>query len=296
MADISDVLTAIGALAGDVLYPTPPGGADDPSPVAHAPVLIQVGWPDPASVDAAVAGGKVLVNLYPRPGERNTTRYPATRCEVAIDATTFALTANGSVVTVSGPPTAVVQNLCVTVDGRPYVVQAQIGATANDVAAALQSLILVDLPGTSVTGAAITVPGGRFGALNVGAFGTVQREVGRQERQIQIMVRAPTPALRDVVTALIDLALRDAYRLPLPDGSVAHLTYHGSPYDDFSQKQAIYRRDLIYAAEYASIATEIAAQIVSPVSDGILPGGVGVNVAFSLDFSDAENSQFIPLF
>lgn len=263
MADISDVTAALGALIGTALYPAGATG-EAASPVAGAPVLVEEGWPDPKGLQTAAKAGKAVVSLYPRPGERNTTRYPREWRDGAINATTYTLIQAGQVVTVGGtaPSTYTPQNLVIFVNGTPYVVQATDGQTAAQLAAALQALIVVDIAGTTVLGAAITLPAtARIGALRVGATGTGQRELRRQDRQIQIIVWAPTPEMRTAVAKAVDAALAPLDFIDLVDGTSSRLMYHGSPVNDFDQKQGVYRRDLFYSVEYATTETAVLTQI-----------------------------------
>jgi hypothetical protein len=269
MADVSDVVTALGGFVGSTLYPTTPSG-EAASPVAGSPVRIEAGWPLPQALDDAMAAGKTHVSIYPRPTERNTTRFPNTREEIPAPAATYTLTRSGQVLTVGGaaPNPYVAQNLAAFVNGKPYVYGATANQTPAQVAAGLRALIAADLAGTSIAGAAITLPAtARIGALRVGTTGAVNREVRRQERQFQITVWAPSDAARTAVAKAIDLALAAITFLDLGDGTRGRILYVGSAYNDFAQKQAIYRRDLIYSVEFPTTITEAAAQMVATQTD-----------------------------
>lgn len=276
MADISDVLTSLGQLIGATLYPTTPSDPEASSPVAGVPVLVASGWPDPATLDRDLAAGKAHVTVYAQPRGRNTTRYEPRRVELPIPATTYTLTQAGQTITVGGaaPATYSPQNLAVFVGGKPYVIQALTGQGAIDVAAALFAAIVVDYPAASVAGPTITLPASaRIGALRVGATGATVREARRQEVTLQVIVWAPTPTIRDAVASAIDVALADTHWLALPDHTSARLLYQHTIPSDFSQKQGVYRRDLIFTAEYATTITERAPQMVAGVTDEIVPGG-----------------------
>lgn len=296
MPDLSEVTQALGQLIGATLYPAGASG-ENPSPVTSCPVLVQEGWPDPKSLEAASKGTKVLVSIYPLPGERITTRYPERREENPIPAVTYGLAVAGQVITVSGsaPNPYVAQNLAVWVNGSYYVAQAAAGQTAAQVAAALSAAIGVDY-GVSVAGPAITIPAGlRIGDVVVGSTGSVQREVRRQERQFQITTWAGTPALRSTVAKAIDAALAQVRFLGFADGTGGRLQYRGSPVTDFDQRQGVYRRDLIYTVEYGTIIVEPAAQIVVSLADAFGPSGQPITGLLGLDFSDPNNSGLLPL-
>lgn len=88
---------------------------------------------------------------------------------------------------------------------------------------------------------------------NNGTTGTTTREVRRQNKQFQITIWAPTPALRDTIAKQIDLALALTTRIEMPDGSQTVLTYVNATQSDQNQKVSIYRRDFFYAANYALV-------------------------------------------
>jgi len=90
---------------------------------------------------------------------------------------------------------------------------------------------------------------------NDGAQGISIREVRRQTRAFQITVWAGCFASRDPVAAAIDSALAVITRLPLPEGTTAIMTYARSAQGDDQQKQGIYRRDLFYDVNYATVQT-----------------------------------------
>lgn len=265
MADISDVQAAIGAFIGTTLYPAGASG-EAASPVTNCPVLVQSGWPPPSTLMEYLPTGKVFVTIFPAPVERNTTRYPETREENPIPAVTWTLTQAGQAITVGGANTNpyTKQNLCIFVNRKSYVYQPTSTDTAVSAAAALQALIVADVAGTTVAGATITVPAtAEIGELRTGQTGSTTREVRRVERQLSIIIWAGTPALRDAVAKAIDPALSDARKVTLVDQTVARLTYVRTLVLDSDEKDGIYRRDLIFAAEYGATITEQYAQVVS---------------------------------
>ena len=69
-----------------------------------------------------------------------------------------------------------------------------------------------------------------YGTVTAGVSGNAPtqqaaREVRRVQREIQITVWAPTPALRATTGTALDLALASADRLTLSDSSVAQMRY-----------------------------------------------------------------------
>lgn len=285
MATISHVQQALQDLIYAVLYPT----AAPPSVLGY-PVKIYPGWPDPQTLDADMvetAPGvptAAHVTIYPLPAERNTTRYPNERTEHPAPAVTYSLSVAGQVVTVGGaaPSPYVAQNLAVFVNGKPYVVTALSGQTLAQIATALRALIVVDVPGTTVVGAQITVPAGaRIDRVRVGSTGSTTREVGRQEKQFQIIAWSSHPDSRSALADAYDAVLKDTQRVTLADGTVAHLTYHGGREDDVLQKQRIYRRFAMFAVEFATTITEAAPQMVAGEVDSFAADGTPLNITYS---------------
>lgn len=262
MADLSDVSTALRNRIGATLYPNGSSSAS----VTGTAIQIMVGWPGPQDVDTAIAAGTTLVNVYPQPGmERNTTRVQADWQELLVPGATYTLSATGQAITVGGvaPATYFAQNVYVQVSGLGYRYAAQNGDTAATVAAGLLALIAVDWPGATVSGAVITLPPlAHLDALRIGVSGTAIKEVGRQERPWQIVIWAPSEALRTAVAKAIDPVLRQTPRLALADGTYGHLVYKSSPVTDMLQKASVFRRDLIYTVEYGTTVTQVAEQIV----------------------------------
>jgi hypothetical protein len=271
LADISDVTTTLKTIIAQALYPTAPTTQNQNSPVAGVPVGIQVGWPSPQSVDADRKCGRTTVSLYPLPGERNTTRYFKVWQQVApLAAATWTLTGSGQTITVGGvaPATYFVQNFAIFVNGKAYIYSAPSNASANSLARALGALIAVDFPGTTVLAAVITLPNNaRIGSLRVGTGAPVMKEVRRQFRTIQIMVLSPKPEDRDAVVVAFDPVLADMPRFTLPDNFGARLLYRGSPFNDFDQKFALFRRDLLYDVEYPTTRADVAPEVIAFCTD-----------------------------
>lgn len=297
MATISDVQDALATLITAQLYPA------GPSSVLGYPVKVYAGWPAPQQLDIDLAesppkSGKPIaahVSIYPLPAERNTTRYPSRREEIAALPLTYSLTAAGQTVTVGGaaPSPYVAQNFAIYVNGTPYPAQALAGQTAADLAASLLAALQVDYPGATLAGSVITLPGGaRIGDLRGGSTGATIREVRRQEKQFQIAVWSSNPLSRAAVADTFDPVLADTPYLTLADASMARLIYHGSREDDFTQKQRIYRRSLMFSVEYQTTITEKAAQLLYTSIEVIAGNGQSL---LELDFSDPANSGLLPL-
>ena len=262
MADLTDVETALVAVAVQALYPL---GTGQPSS-AGAPVRVYAGWPTSATLDPDLAAGVSHVTVFPSAGERNTTRFPREWKTLSINTPTLFIQMAGQVVTLSGsvPAAGNPHNICIMVGGKPYVYAVQTTDTLPGIAAALSGLIAAAVPGTTSAGGAVTLPSGaNLQAARIGIAGTSIRELRRQERAMQIIVWASTPAIRDAAAQAVDALLATTDRITLTDGSSARVIYAGTRKDDQAQKAALYRRDLTYKIEYATTQTETDYQIVA---------------------------------
>lgn len=268
MASISDVETALRNAVVATLYAVP----GTPPSLLGYPIKVYAGWPDAGTLDVDLVETApdhptaAHVSIYPMPTERNVTRYARDRKPGSLPSATYTLAVAGQVVTVGGaaPSTYFAQNLAIFINGAPYVVTATTGQTPAQLATALRALIVVDVPGTTVSGTQVTLPAGaRIGALRVGVTAAVLREVRRQEKPVQIIISTSSPVSRAAISDLIDPVLAATDFLALSDGSMARLIYRSSREDDFAQKQRVYRRTLTYTAEYPTLLTESATQIVA---------------------------------
>jgi hypothetical protein len=171
------------------------------------------------------------------------------------------------IITVGGTVTSP-QNLALRINGKFYTYAVQPKDSLAGIAAALAALVAADIAGTSVTAAAITIgPTGRLQAARVGGFGTIAREVRRQERVMSVIVWANAPALRDQIAGAVDSCLADTRFLDMPDGFGARIIYKNSMVIDAQQKAALYRRDLNYLVEYATTISEQRAAVIAPLAN-----------------------------
>ena len=81
----------------------------------------------------------------------------------------------------------------------------------------------------------------------------------------------PTPHTRDAAAGAIDLAMVPLTFLALADGSQGRVIYAGTTVFDQSQNALLYRRDLLYSVEYATVLTA--------TQPAMLFGELGVNAA-----------------
>ena len=79
-----------------------------------------------------------------------------------------------------------------------------------------------------------------------------KRFVGRN-RGFESPAGVRLPATRDTAATAIDQALSSQHFLTLADGTTGRLTYVGTTVFDQSQNARLYRRDLNYNVEYATV-------------------------------------------
>lgn len=281
MSDISDVQRALVQIIFDTVYPgvnfdvkntqwdskqTWDGLASQS--ITGTPIGVYSGWPPPTVGLANVLGANgTHVTVFPKAGERNTTRYQERGNVTVAPVTTLVMNVFGNTVQIGGT-VSTPQNLMMKVNGKQYVYAVRPNDTTLTIGNALAAMIAMDVPGTYAPGGSISVgPGGRIQATRVGGFGTVSREIRRQERIVQISIWTGTPALRDIIAAAVDVKLAGTHFFTLPDGFAARLIYKNSMTIDTFQKETLYRRDLDYSVEYATTTSEQAAQVIAPKID-----------------------------
>lgn len=271
MADLSDVSDAFVSLIAGFLYPN---GPDAPS-LLGLEARVYPGWPLPADLEKDLAETPSIshVSVYPRPDEHNTYRYVSEgyeeKCRPAptITLTPSVNTADGStLVAIAGtvPASAASpQNIAIFVNGKPYLRQVQPADTLLSIAQTLATAIAADVPGTLTAQAAVWLPADALlGPCRVGVTGSVEREVGRQEKVWQITVWSAEPEIRDRLAKAVDGLLRKTPWLTLCDGSRGRNIYRSSHQSDQLQREGAYKRDLLYSVEYATLDELAAPEII----------------------------------
>lgn len=267
MADLSDVENTFKAMISAAIYPT---GTADPSAItlnaAPVPVRIVRGWPVKNQLEADLAAGKATVSVYPMPGEKRTSRYPAEYSVRTDPVVTLTAIVDGDTITIGGTVISP-QNVAALVGGAGYVYGVQPGDTLAGIASALAALINADTPASSA-GPVITVTSPHANLVaRVGGVGTLIRELRRQEKQFQISCWCSTPEQRDAVAIFVDGVLvgsgleRPRAFIVLPDTSAGRLLYERTLPTDKDQLSGAFRRDFVWSVEYPTTDTAPAAQI-----------------------------------
>jgi hypothetical protein len=247
MADQSDVEVALVDAVSIALYPN---GTSEAS-VPGRDCRIYRGWPNSAALDADLRAAKINVTIFPGGGaSRTTTRY-AEHWTGAAPLPTLTAMVDGTSVTFGGSAD-VGQIAGVLIDGVSYAYRTRAGDTpqsvAANIAATARSKSIVRLSYST-----LSAPGADDLVARVVADALVRQEVRRQERDFRITCWCSTPTTRDATAAAIDQALSSQHFLPLADGTAGRLTYAGTTVFDQSQNAKLYRRDLNYNVEYATV-------------------------------------------
>lgn len=247
MPDQSEVETTLAQSIETALYPN---GTAAPS-ILNRAIRIFRGWPNQSALDADLAAGRLNVSVFPDPlHQQNTTRYPA-EYRVAAPVTptlTVITTPNTATFAGTADPGQLVGLL---VDNIAAVHRTQPRDTPELVAAILAA-DLAPYRFILVSGATVTIPSAHQLIARVVADQPARMEIRRQRQLFRLTAWCPDPATRDACASAIDAALAAITFLNFTDGTYGNLRFHSSTVFDQHQDAALYRRDLVYAVEYAT--------------------------------------------
>lgn len=265
MADISDVTAFLANAAKNAVYPS---GILSPS-VAGMDVRIFEGWPVADQLELDMAG-KMLSGTPPVPIARpggpliNVSVFPmlgntATPYQI-LDSTWLisppvyglAISVVNGVITITGTPTAG-EYLSIIAD-RTYA-HSESGVSAAAIIASLAADFAANYSGVSSTASTLTIPYKFDLTVRQGAVGTLGKVIHRQKQSVMITTWAPTHAARTTIAKAIDVTLKIFGVITMPDTSQANLSYNRTNVMDDQQMRTVYRRDLIYDVEYATLET-----------------------------------------
>lgn len=247
MADQSDVENVLVSLAAAALYPN----GTDAASVNGTDCQIYRGWPQSATLDSDLAAGRVNVSVF---GEgqagKNTTRYAQQWYGTPVTPSLTVFVSGNSVS--FGGVAAVGQVAGILADNLSYAYRVQASDTPANVAANLAALARSDWI-VQLSGATLSLAGAADVVSRVVADCPAFQEARRQEQCFRISCWCPTPLIRDATAIAIDQALAALRFISLPDGTQGRLLYSGTTEFDQSQDALLYRRDLLYTVEYATI-------------------------------------------
>jgi hypothetical protein len=266
MADLSDVTAYLATAVATAVYPN---GTSQPS-VAAMDCRIYEGWPIPDQLDRDMLG-QMMSGSPPMP----VTRPGGTVANVSVFAMqgtgstgtlyqqldktyvitppviTSTFTLVGNLITVTGQ-IGVGEYLTLVIDNA--VVCSQTGAsTAAMLAALAAQAVAAGYPGTIATATTLTVPLGHALVVRQGGAGVLGKVTHRQRQSVMVTVWAPTQVARSTLAGAIDNVIKQKIKVAMPDTSQALVIYSRTNVLDDRESTAIYRRDLIYDVEYATV-------------------------------------------
>lgn len=249
MADISDVEQAVADAVTAILYPA----GTSQSSIIGALCRIYRGSPSSAALNSDLNTGVVNITIgADNESGRTTTRYHL-RWNIKSAQPGTVVSSDNQTFTISGNPVAgdIVGAL---IDGLPFAYRVRIGDSPDLVAANLGQLIRT-IRTANLYGDTVTIPDAASVVARVACDHEASVESRRQEKDLRVTCWCPTPMVRDAVAAAIDVKLNQIGFLPLPDATDARIVYRNTASYDQAQNALLYRRDLVYTVEYATITT-----------------------------------------
>lgn len=265
MADISDITAYLKAQALAAVYPN---GTSQPS-VANMDVAIMEGWPlanalendirglmvDPSDPTQSrtisrPGGPRANVSIFPTAGSPMVYQILNKTYTITPAAINMTFTLSNDVITVSGEP-AVGEYLTVIADDSH--VYSRSGSTAAEILYSIAGDAQADYPEASSTATTLTIPGTFSLVVRQGGVATLGRVINRQKHCVMVTVWAPTQSARTALAKAIDNVIKQTIKPTMPDTSQAIITYARTYVADDQQTVTIYRRDLVYDAEFATV-------------------------------------------
>jgi len=249
MADISDVEDAIANAATTIIYPM---GAAQGS-IAGVTCRIYRGWPNSATLAADLNAGVVNVTVASDNNTGHTTTRYLPDWQYRFSTPSLSASVSGQTITLGG--TASVGNVVgVLIDGTAYAYRVAEGDTPPLVASNLCAQLQLTRIAT-VHGSSINVPGAGSIIARAVCDTYAESEGRRQEKDVRMIFWCPSPIVRDIISSAVDQGMCQESFLTLADNTQARIQYRNSATYDQSQNALLYRRDLIYSIEYATIVT-----------------------------------------
>lgn len=268
MADLSEIMTHLAVLATEAVYPS---GTGLPS-VANMDVRLYEGWPLPDQLDRDLAGqmfsgsplrvverpgGPVAnVSIYPMPGTGIKIYQILNKTHVITPPTyglSISVNTTGDTITVSGQPVAG-EYLTLLCDGN--VILSQTGSTTAAILSALATQAHTAYPsGVVATSTTLKIPVTHSLVVRRGGTALMGRVTHRQRHPVMVTVWAPTHTIRAKLSDAIDVKFKQNLVFTMPDTSQVLMVYNRTHLHDEKQTSTIYRRDLIYDVDYATLET-----------------------------------------
>lgn len=277
MSDLSDVENSLVTLIASTLYPS---GPSNPS-ITGFPARVYRGWPNSDKLDLDLRAGNSHVTVIEAAGYSRLTGGYIDNTPLDVPGVpTLTATVNLNTVTIGGTAGAG-QLVGLMVAGASYAYSLTGGDTLTTAATALAALVnagpLVEVPGNPPTwvaspqvisassaGPVITLATTLTIVARTGARGTSQVRPRWQCQGVKITAWTPTFTARDAICSALDAVLSNTPWLALPDNQQARLEWRNSYSDDVTQRELLWRRDLLYTAQFATSITTPAYPLLFP--------------------------------
>jgi hypothetical protein len=291
VADLSDVTAYLATQAAAAVYPS---GSSQPS-VAAMDCLIYEGWPIPDALDKDMAGtmagpsGGVVprpngpranVSIFPMLGTGKTV-YQILDETYVVTPVVYGMTPSlsGNVTTVSGQPNTG-EYLTLILDRAVVISQTGANTAALLAALAAQAVGFGYTATSTATTLTITPTTSIPIVLRQGGMATLGKVTHRQCHAVMVTVWAPTRVSRTALASAIDNVIKQTIKVTMPDTSQALIIYSRTNVSDEMQATTIYRRDLIYDVEYATV-QEFPGYVITTVNTSVI-SAVGAATATAL--------------
>ena len=224
-------------------------------------VKVYAGWPVTAALDADLALGITNVSVYPLPWWTSTP-YQILDQTYVQKPVTYGLSVSvaGGAITVTGTPVS--GEVLTVVADRAFIFSAS-GATAAAILSALLTQAKANYPTASLAASTLTIPYDYELDVRQGGIATLAKVTHRQCQMVAVTVWASDPTARANVATAVDTYIKQNVVVTLPDTSQAKIVYSRTSEIDDAQTVTVYRRDLVYECEYATLETFPGYQITS---------------------------------
>lgn len=285
MADLSDVTAFVAELATRAVYPAVvvdgvsyPAGAVAPAnanSVTGKCLSIREGWPLQAQLFEEIKAGTTRISVYPMPGATADVYQILNKpYAVAPAVHGVAATVTGNTVILSGVPGAQ-EYVSLVVDGARAYSRVAIGAppTLASICAQLLGDVQADYPTASLAGSTLSIPPAASIVARIGAPVQMAQVTHRQRHSVMVTVWAPDPEQRAKVAEAVDVLFKATLTASLPDTSEIVLRYEKTNVTDEYEGVSIFRRDLVFGVEYATL-EHFTGFEVTTISGTIEPGDI----------------------
>lgn len=310
MASQFEVLTSLLGLVNGALSP-------DGNPLTFYEAAI--GYPAIGRLQQVAKTGNAAVSIYDRKISKNSTRWsPYVISQTVTPATLNTALAPSRIapgqqatITLGGTvtPGDGVSCLAVQIGGNTgaAIVRGLQNDTPASMAQNLTNQINVNLSMTgvltaTVDGPVVTVTNVAGVALQLASYtgngGSQVREIGRRDQQVQIILWARTVEQRNIMVEALAEAIAESELNfgPVVDdvGDQARLSYV-SDYDlEDDTLEDVYRHDFMVGMDYPVTTVDVLYAVLAPVITFQVGNNVSTSSSPSSDFSNPDNSQFIP--